>query len=63
LCWEWVAAAILAAVCYAGLDEFPQAFVPARTASIYDLLLDSFGAAVAQLFPALRTLLASRSFT
>jgi VanZ family protein len=61
--WTWAAAALAAAACYAGLDEFHQAFVPTRTASIYDVLLDSFGAAVAQLFAALRARLASKSFT
>jgi VanZ family protein len=61
--WTWAAAALAAAACYAGLDEFHQAFVPTRTASIYDVLLDSFGAAAAQLFAALRARLASKSFT
>ena len=61
--WTWAAAALAAAACYAGLDEFHQAFVPSRTASASDVLLDSLGAAVAQLFAALRARLASKSFT
>jgi VanZ family protein len=34
----------LLAAAYAGTDEFHQAFVPSRTASIRDVAIDSFGA-------------------
>jgi len=34
----------LIAALYASTDEFHQSFVPARTASIYDVLIDSSGA-------------------
>jgi VanZ family protein len=42
--WSWGLLAWLAAAVYACLDEFHQAFVPSRTASPYDSLLDSIGA-------------------
>ena len=58
--WTWGLAALGVAACYAGLDELHQAFVPTRTASIYDVLLDSTGAAVAQVFSALHARLAGR---
>jgi len=45
--WALVALAIAAA--YSALDEFHQSFVPSRTASPWDSLLDTFGASVAQL--------------
>jgi VanZ family protein len=51
--WTWALMALAAAACYAGLDELHQAFVPTRTASVYDVLLDSTGAAVAQVITAL----------
>jgi VanZ family protein len=47
--FRWALAAIAIAACYAALDELHQAFVPERTASPYDSLLDSTGAVVAQL--------------
>ena len=37
--FAWLIAAL-----YASTDEFHQSFVPARTASIYDVLIDSSGA-------------------
>jgi VanZ family protein len=46
--WAWALMALAVVAAYAGLDELHQAFVPSRTASIYDVLLDSSGAAVAQ---------------
>jgi len=39
--------AFLLAVAVAVIDEFDQSFNAARTSSIYDILLDCFGAAVA----------------
>ncbi len=38
----------------AALDEFHQSFVPSRTASPWDALLDTTGAAAAQIFLWLR---------
>ncbi len=52
--WAWALTALAVAAAYAGLDELHQAFVPSRSASIYDVLLDSSGAAVAQVFAAVR---------
>ena len=43
--WFWVA--LLLAIAYALSDEFHQSFVPSRTASIYDSLIDSVGALIA----------------
>src|SRR5256714_12826057 len=40
--WSWVS--LLLAIAYALTDEFHQSFVPSRTASIYDSLIDSIGA-------------------
>jgi VanZ family protein len=45
--WSWALAALLAAACYSILDEVHQIFVPGRTASPYDSLLDSAGALIA----------------
>ena len=39
--WFWMALAFVA--CYALFDEFRQSFVPSRTASIYDSLIDIGG--------------------
>ena len=46
--WRWAAAAIAIAALYASTDEFHQIFVPGRTPSVWDVLLDTVGAAVAQ---------------
>lgn len=46
----WGVAVVLIAAGYAALDEFHQSFVPERTASPWDLLLDSAGAVIAQFF-------------
>ena len=43
--WFWVS--LLLAIAYALTDEFHQSFVPSRTASIYDSLIDSVGALIA----------------
>jgi VanZ family protein len=43
--WFWVS--LLFVVAYSLSDEFHQSFVPSRTASIYDSMIDSVGGAVA----------------
>ena len=40
---RWFAAALVLVICYAFLDEFQQSFVPSRTASIYDSMIDVAG--------------------
>ncbi len=50
----WGLAAVLIAACYAALDELHQSFVPGRMASPMDSLLDTCGAAAAQLLAWLR---------
>jgi VanZ family protein len=45
---KWALVAIGIAAAYASLDEFHQVFVPSRTASPRDALLDMIGASVAQ---------------
>jgi VanZ family protein len=49
--WEWPDArfALAVAFIYAMTDEFHQAFVPSRQGSMWDVLLDTSGAAVALL--------------
>ncbi|MFN2577195.1 MAG: VanZ family protein [Pyrinomonadaceae bacterium] len=42
--WFWLS--LLLAIAYALTDEFHQSFVPSRTASIYDCLIDSVGALI-----------------
>jgi VanZ family protein len=44
---SWGLTSILLAAIYASLDEFHQSFVPSRTASPYDSLLDTIGASIA----------------
>ena len=39
--WFWLS--LLLVVVYALGDEFHQSFVPSRTASIYDSMIDTFG--------------------
>lgn len=50
--WFWMALAFV--VCYALFDEFRQSFVPSRTASIYDSLIDTAGGLTALVVVALR---------
>jgi VanZ family protein len=45
---RWAVWAVVIAAGYSALDEYHQSFVPSRTASPYDSLLDTTGAAVAQ---------------
>ncbi len=40
---HWFLASLLLVVAYSLSDEFHQSFVPSRTASIYDSMIDSFG--------------------
>jgi VanZ family protein len=48
--WQlrWAIWALVIAAGYSALDEFHQSFVPSRTASPWDSLLDTTGAATAQ---------------
>jgi VanZ family protein len=45
---RWAIWALVLAAGYASLDEFHQSFVPSRTASPWDALIDTTGATVAQ---------------
>jgi VanZ family protein len=40
---RWVVLVVILIVVYALLDEYHQAYVPSRTASVFDSLLDSVG--------------------
>jgi len=53
----WMLQALGLAVVYSLVDEAHQAFVPNRTASLFDSAIDSFGAAVSQAIIYLRYLL------
>ena len=44
---RWFLISICLVVCYALLDEYHQSFVPSRTASILDSLIDTIGGLVA----------------
>jgi VanZ family protein len=46
--WRWALAAIVLAALYAASDEWHQSFVPSRTASVWDVLIDTTGATLAQ---------------
>ena len=46
---RWALWAIAIAAAYASLDEFHQSFVPSRTASPWDALIDTIGASAAQI--------------
>jgi VanZ family protein len=50
--WFWLALAFV--ICYALFDEFRQSFVPSRTSSIYDSLIDTAGGLTALLIIAWR---------
>jgi VanZ family protein len=50
--WFWIA--LLLVVAYSLSDEFHQSFVPSRTASIYDCMIDSFGGLTALVLTARR---------
>jgi VanZ family protein len=46
---RWAIGAIVFAMCIATIDEIHQSFVPSRTGTWHDVLLDSAGAAIAQI--------------
>jgi VanZ family protein len=46
---RWSSLAVVASALAAGLDEFHQSFVPSRTASVRDVVLDTMGAIFAQI--------------
>ena len=50
--WFWVSLVLV--VAYSLSDEFHQSFVPSRTASVYDSLIDSFGGLTALALAAIR---------
>jgi len=52
--WGWAAAAVVLAGCVAAADEWHQFFIPYRTGSPWDVLLDVTGAALAQFLARLR---------
>ncbi len=47
--WQWGLIAIAVAAGYAVIDELHQAFEPTRGPSLWDVGLDTFGAALAQM--------------
>jgi VanZ family protein len=57
---HWAIWAVAIAAGYAALDEFHQSFVPSRGPSAWDVLLDTTGAAVAQIVLWLRQLSSMR---
>ncbi len=50
--WFWIGLAVV--VVYALFDEFRQGFVPSRTASIYDSMIDTVGGLTALVLVAIR---------
>ena len=44
--WKIAVAALLMSAAYAATDEFHQSFVPSRTASVEDVLIDTCGSLV-----------------
>ncbi|HUI25653.1 MAG TPA: VanZ family protein [Candidatus Kryptonia bacterium] len=58
--WQvrWMVQSLVIAAIYALLDELHQAFVPSRTPSLVDSGIDFAGAAISQLVPYLRHVLA-----
>ena len=47
---NWAMVTLVIAVAYAGLDEWHQSFVPLREARVRDVVIDAFGAVLAQSF-------------
>lgn len=49
--WQFRAAFLAAAIAtvYAATDEFHQSFVPGRSASVHDVMIDASGAILAQI--------------
>ena len=58
--WRWGIIAIVIAAAYAATDEFHQEFVPSRGPSVIDAMIDTLGAALAQLVMAWWTIRRSR---
>ena len=50
--WFWLS--LLLVIIYSLSDEFHQSFVPSRTASIYDSMIDTFGGLAMLVFLAIR---------
>jgi len=48
LSWRWAFYSILVVVLYAASDEFHQSFVSTRTASLFDVGIDTLGGILAQ---------------
>lgn len=46
---RWAIGAIVLATCIASIDEIHQSFVPSRTGTWHDVLLDAAGATIAQI--------------
>jgi len=51
---RWALTGVAVALAIAGIDEWHQTLVPSRGGSLRDVLLDGCGAAIAQLFAAVR---------
>lgn len=47
--WRWTFFAVMVVVLWAASDEFHQSFVPTRTASVVDVVIDTAGGVLAQL--------------
>ena len=47
--WNWAIFTLLIAVSYAALDEWHQSIVPVREPRVRDVMIDAFGALLAQL--------------
>ena len=47
-CLQWATLALLCAVLVAAFDEWHQSYLPSRTGTVYDVVLDSTAALVAQ---------------
>ena len=48
--FHWAVTTLLIATAYAGFDEWHQSFVPLREARVRDVVIDAFGAVLAQSF-------------
>ena len=46
--WRWTLFAVIVVVLWAASDEFHQSFVPTRTASVVDVVIDTAGGVLAQ---------------
>jgi VanZ family protein len=53
-CQRWFWVSLLLVIAYSLSDEFHQSFVPSRTASIYDCMIDSLGGLTALVLLAIR---------